>query len=762
MTVPFRAAALRVCAAFYGLAVAISLYPRFIRPAPPNQIPGFMTHVGLDAHAPFQFIATVIALVFLFAFALGPIAEALARDESRPWARITAGVAMLASLWTAMLVRDLMWVAIPPALAILTAAFLRRYRAGFTRWDTILIPTALALVIAITDRSNWALDRCVLVGVGATLALRLLVAAFGPLPARCAALAFSLAPLALLLESHLLGRNERYLGWPAIALIVLSPIVLRFALRTPRALRVTRQALAWVVFPVACLMYLSATSLWTAEGKVRVSVFEDAQHLVPAAEMMRGEHAYRDIIPPHGLGQDALVDYWILKRGATNVGQVIKARGVLSATNAFAQYAVAVAMTGSAPLGLATFFMAVLLGQGGGTLRIIPALFTLAIMINAVRKRRPRLLALAAAGVVLSFMTSLDFGVYSGLALLIAVWCFRGSRLRALREAVAGGAIAAVVVAIALAIAGILGDFLRVTFREVLTLGPVYALTPFDAPPAINTTHFIPDILATLLDRGAYSYLVWIASLVFFVVALTMRPRFASDRRQRRFDTFVVITAFIVACSISYAERHHLYFLFVVPELFAGAIVAFAHARTRVLRVAAPALTLLAIILGTPTTHLGIVSWLRHARGPVDHGLREVALPRARGAIFWAKDADTIESAHRYVESHLQPGETFFDFTNRGLFYYLFERDCPLRQIEVAFYEPEPLQREVIARLESNPRIRVAMVPISGEGTPGANSDLTGVDLVPNAERAPLVWQYLQEHFTPDFEEGSVAFWRRK
>src|SRR5207244_10927056 len=102
---------------------------------------------------------------------------------------------------------------------------------------------------------------------------------------------------------------------------------------------------------------------------------------------------------------------------------------------------------------------------------------------------------------------------------------------------------------------------------------------------------------------------------------------------------------------------------------------------------------------------------------------------------------------------HGAPGATVFYCTARGPLYFLFDRDCPIRQIEVAFYGPEDRQREVIARIEQYPTIRAALVPPS--------ADSPDVDGVPNAVRAPLVWQYLQQHFTPDFQEGDVVFWRR-
>jgi hypothetical protein len=216
-----------------------------------------------------------------------------------------------------------------------------------------------------------------------------------------------------------------------------------------------------------------------------------------------------------------------------------------------------------------------------------------------------------------------------------------------------------------------------------------------------------------------------------------------------------VFCAFTVVCVVSYAERHHLHFQYGVPSLLAGTLFALARSRVRIARTLAPIAAVVLVVLMQPTTHLAIVAWLRHTHGPVDDTTRELTdPPRARGALFLKDDAAMIASAQKYMSTHLNPEETFVDFTNRGLLYYLTDRDCPLRQLEVAFYEPEARQREVIAAIEHNPAIRAALVPLEG--------DDTGVDGVGNPTRAPLVWKYLKEHFEPDFQEARVVFWRRK
>jgi hypothetical protein len=752
-TVTQRATLLRAAAALFGFSAAVSFHDLLLRPAPAGQLPGLMTSLGYDAGSSFRFIALIVLLPMVLAFGARPVAELLARDDVERWTRNAAILAAVGALWTVMLARDPLWVIGPAAFVIAAACLLRHYRADFRRADTVLIPAAAALFIALQDMTDMGVDRAVIVSAILVLTVRVAISAIRRDRAPDTALCFALAPLALIPETHFFARDQRHLGWPAVAIVMLTPIVLRLVLPADdRWQRRLRFAAAWIIYPIACYAYISATGLLAAEGKPRASLFEDGQHVVAAAEMMRGERAYRDIIPPHGFGQDALLDYVVMRRGAGTLGKVLKGRGTISGVTAIAQYALGTAITGSAAGGLLTFFVGATLGLGG-FFRVLPALLTLAIALHAIRKRQPRLFAYAGVGVVLSFMTSLDFGAYAAAALSVAVFRFTGQRRDAIRQSLIGAAVAATLTAIALAAGGILMPFVRVTLA-IPSLGPIYALTPFEAPEILKTTHFIPDIIATIFDPSALLYLLWVALLIFLAVAVSSRPQPMSMRRRSRLESLVVIAAFAVVCAISYAERHHLYHQFIVPTMLVGVTMAVAGARNRTLRLAAPFLAILILATAHPTRHLGIVAWLRHQRGPVEPEWREVAdVPRARGALFRGADAGTVEIIGRYQASHLGPGETYFDFTNRGLLYYLFDRDCPVPYIEVAFYEPEARQREVISAIANNPRIRAVLVP--------PPNDDTGVDGVPNSVRAPLVWRYLQTHFTPDFADGQVVFWKR-
>jgi hypothetical protein len=383
-------------------------------------------------------------------------------------------------------------------------------------------------------------------------------------------------------------------------------------------------------------------------------------------------------------------------------------------------------------------------GAFTGNIRFLPALITLALIAAAVRRRRPWLFAWAGFGIVICGFTSLDFAAYAFVTLLVAVLRSRDRRVAATRAAI-GIAAGIVPMTLILAVFGILGDFLRGTFVETLAVGPAYAMNFFTPPAAMKRVNAFPDVLAVLLDRDVFSYLAWCIAALFAGVTITRRV-------SRRLEPIVIVAVFIVATAISYAERHHLYFEILAPVLAIALVLGLLRRRHTALAVVT---IVAAIALAAPTTHIGVIGWMRGMRGPAEPGWVELThLPRARGAYIHERDTVPIASVEKYLALSLQPDETFFDFTNSSLLYFLFRRDCPIRQYEVAFYETEALQREVIHRLESNPKVRAVLVPSTPRGR-------FNVDGIANAERAPLVWEYLKANFHPDFEEGEVVFWRR-
>lgn len=735
MTASRRELLLSAAFALWGLAIAIALISVWDRPAPAGQLPGVATALGFDAHGPFRWIGGLMLLPILLPALLRPLTRRLSVGRAWPMGAVIGSI--LVTLWLVTISRDVLWAILVVAIVLVLATLLRDRDLDWSRGDAVLFPVFLTAWLGLFDAvPSLRDDRVIWIAALLVFVVRVAVGLMrSPVSAH---LAFVLAPLGLTLLTGFFARDQRYFGWHALALVVITPFLLRAFVRISGTR--LRKLLVFVIYPLALYAYPNATSVLTFEGKPRVNVFEDGHSLLPASEYLRGERPYRDMLPAHGLIEDGLLDTLLFQVTDRTVGSSLKARATIGNLNAVLLYAVAIAVTGSAEAALFAVFLSVLTGTFHTQVRQLPALLTLAFLFSAVRWRRPRWLANAAFCAVLTGLTSLDFGFYVTITMLVA--CIR---LRRWREPLAGVAAGVIPLGVVLLVFGILDDFLRGTFVETLSAGSAYVLNFFSPPELMRKFSSFPDILAVALDRQVFLYLFW-CMVAVFVGAAFARP--FSRRREPLFLTGV----FMVLTAISYGERHHLYFSILVSTVIVFVIL-------RLLRTGQHAMAgvaiAAAIALAGPTTHMGVVGQVRQARGPEAGWVTLQEPPRARGALFLEGDAQSVTSVGRYVALALGPEETFFDFTNRGLYYFLFRRDCPIREYEVAFYQTEAGQREVIRRIEENPKIRAALVPSHPQSR-------YAVDGIPNATRAPLVWAYLEENFTPDFEEGDVVFWRRK
>ena len=746
---------LLVSAAFavWGLAMAIALITFWTRPAPAGQLPGTATALGFDAHGPMRWVAGLMLLPMLLPLALRPLSRRLAAGQA--WAGNSVLAASLVTLWIVTTYRNLAWTIVPCAIVVAICALLRERDLRFTRADAVLVPTFLTAFLAAIDIGGMPVNGAVLVAALIVFAVRVAVALL-PSPAQPAT-AFVLAPLALILQTGFFARDQRYFGWHALAIVVITPFLLRMFVRVPETK--LRKLLVLIVYPLALYAYTNAMSVPTAEGKPRVNFFEDGHSLLPASEYLAGERPYRDVLPAHGLLEDGGFDALAMKLAGVNAGTRLRARFVVGNLLSIALYALAYAATGSAEGAMFAVLLSVMAGTYTMPLRLITPATTLALIAVGVRNRKRWPWFLAGAGAVVSSVVSLDYGAFTTLVLIVAVvrngrqdagepagWKpalhRASSALHRARPALFGLLTAAVPFFLGLAVFGILGSFLRGTFVETLGVAPAYALELFTPPPLMKEFRAFPDVLAVALERTVFPYVAWCVIAIVTGVWITRRPR-------RRFEAVLLIGLWSVVSAISYAGRHHTRFDMFAAILFVFVILELLRRRNVL---AIPAIAA-AIVLAAPTTHMAVVGWMRQSRGPIEPGWTEIRdLPRARGALFRETDAQTIESVRKYVSLSLTPDETFFDFTNSGILYFLLRRDCPIREYEVAFYETEEGQREVIRRLEANPKIRAALV---------SPEPRFAVDGIPNATRAPLVWQYLQTHFTPDFHEGDTEIWRR-
>ena len=217
--------------AVWGLAIAIALITVWNRPAPPGQLPGLGTALNYDAHGPFRWIAGLMLLPVLLPLALRPVARRLA--EGAAWARNATLAATLIALWLTTSHQHLGWTIVPCALVITACALLRQRELHFRRRDAVLVPTFLAAIVALLDvLPSVPVDGVVYVAALLVFALRIAVTFIpSPLPP---ALAFIAAPLELILQTGFFARDQRYFGWHALAVVIVTPFVLRFFLKDAR------------------------------------------------------------------------------------------------------------------------------------------------------------------------------------------------------------------------------------------------------------------------------------------------------------------------------------------------------------------------------------------------------------------------------------------------------------------------------------------------------------------------------------------------
>jgi hypothetical protein len=747
---------LLAAAAGYGLAVFLAVFPRFVDPAPAGQVASYMTAKGLDAHGPFRAMVALILFPGIAALTARPLAVRFAARDAAPWAGWLAAGSLFAALWAQLLGSTSVTLLIGSALAAAGLLLVRRLPITFSALDTLLIPAFVVVYFALLDiRPGMQYPKAVLVSLGAVLFLRLGLGALEKADQIPAAWCFCLAPAAHVLQIQLLQRERVWPSVLALAIVLGSPVVLRLSVRwNAAAARRFRLVLVYLTLPLFALAYPNSRTMTGYEGEFRVNFFEDGHQLLPASEMLLGERLYRDVVPGHGMIADGGFDWLAMRLFGARIDVALAARHAVSSLNAVAVYALGLAATGSPPAALLTLlFSSQMISFGLPWMRSAPAFAALAFAMAAARRREPRRLAGAGAFLVLSLLTSVEIGVYTGAVLLLAVARFgdRRARLRALRWSAAGALAVGLPAAVFFLVHGVLDDFLRVTLFEVLSLGPAYALGFDWAPPALRAHAILPEALLTLFDSAVFEFLLWLVVTLATAAGLAASPL----RMRRRTEPLWLLGGWVALAGLSFAERHHDYFIYGLAPFLAIAAFLLWRARSPATRACGAVLLVALVAVSRPTEYFGIAPWLRGGPASPEPGWVEVtSLPRARGALFPRDEAAKLEAAREFVQKGLGPGETFYDFVNLPILYFLFDRSCPVRQYEVPFYESEEGQREVIARLESDHTVRAVLMSFGTfSGGP--------IDGVPNAERVPLVWEWIQKHFQPGYSRDGVVFWVR-
>jgi hypothetical protein len=744
LSVSLRERLLRLSGAIGGLALAISLGEVMMGPAREGQMAGFMTANDLDASGPMKTVVLAVLLPFLGAFAIDRLLPRI--REARSW--VMSGVAVSALFAFAVAAAGGSLVAVTAAMAgagvIIFAARNRELR--LTRHDGLLLPAGLTLFSgAALIFPGLELPGLITLSTLAMVAVRLLVEDDDR-----AGKWFGASPVAMLIVAAFPG--SRAAGVVTVSAVIVLPFILRLSRRSLGIL------VAFVVLPLFASSYSWVQRPVYSEGMPRLNFFEDGHSLLPAAEMMRGERPYADIVPGHGLVSDGLLDVALARTAGDSLGSILRNRERIETLLAAAIYFVALAASGSPVTAILAFLLATSVRvfwtplEAAPTalmwtpaIRSLPAVTALAFLVAAVRLRSRKALFFAGLLGATALWVSVDFFAYIALAMAIVTVRF-GDRRRALTAALGGGAVGFAMGALPLLVIGLADDFFVVTLTEVLSLAEAYGIGFFQLHERLRFYQGFPEITALLFVPSALWFVAW-GAIALYTLAEYARRIFRSVRRS---EALLVVGLFIVVLAVAYGERLNVHFM---PLACVFAAVGAQRLWRGGLRAAALALSLVLVIVAGPTRHLrSIRTQLRP--GEPAAGWVEYPASRARGARMESGSAAALALTQRYVEGRLAPGETLFDFASMPVLYYLLDRPCPIRQYEVPFFQFDRLQQEVIARLEADRTVRAVLMSFPDRNLP--------IDGVSSEVRAPLVAAYLRREFVPDFSEGGVVFWRRR
>ena len=538
--------------------------------------------------------------------------------------------------------------------------------------------------------------------------------------------------------------------WLAVGVAgLVLPILARAAAALwPGVRRPLRILLLWVLLPGSVTGLVGAAIL---RAPTVGDVFEDGHALLPASEYLKASVPYRDIVPGHGLLSDGLLqaaqlelfgdDYRGLKRGTKIVGAFFLP----------AAYALGWAASGSPAVGFAGLLLTLLILPNYLFVRALLSIWTLALAIYASRTKKPGAWLACGAALPIGLCVAVDFTAYAAAGVAVALYVARGNRIAHLRRLLIGAGVSAGAIALALAAYGILDEFAQTTFVFVPSLLPVYAL----GFPPLEVDKNDPGPYAWLRNQTALAYIFLAISAVVSGALLPRAPRVGARARG-----LLPVLAWFGCGMLSVIERHHVTYPLLVAPVGLLLLHRWARGGKPWTSVGALASGLLLAVVIVGRRPVGFVSAAAGAitRPWTPPGARPVegeGLSRARGAVFPASDAALIDATSEMIRrADLAGGRDLARFRERpGPLLSLRSRlsDSLLRG---PLLRDREAQREVIAALAANPRVRVVLV----------SSGLLAqeIDHISNDERAPRVAAFLRERFRPFWSNGPVEFWIRK
>jgi hypothetical protein len=687
-----RRAALIAAGSAAAVAFAVTLRVIWLIPARPTQLPGYARAHGFDAHAPLILMLLVVAGAFIGALA----GHLLSRSLDGGWAYAATLTTLIAVPW---LVIHGAGAGVVTICFIAVAAFVRFRKADIriTREDVATLAAFIPVYFGVLELFVGLAPAAAMVF---SAVLVVAVRAFRPPIAMLAA-----AP-AILLELDFMSTDAPLRAAIAIVAALALPFIVGEKIKPVRSIA------------YAVLLVGTAHVLMSAGAPV-LNLFEHGFDLTPAAAMLRGARLYRDVLPDHGALGDGMLDAAAMRVFGPTAGAALGVRYAFALINIISFFILGIALCCVPEIAFAgvllsfAFLPATLLSLGELAPMLVhrgwAGFLAMSLAALAVRRRSDRLLIAAGAMTAVAGLVSADFGIYA-TASLIAALVLRRTFVKPL---LALAAVIAVFVAY-LAATDSLGAFIRTMTRDMPHFVEAYSVgfPRFEAP----------EIGALIVIIGT------------FVLMLS---------RKRRFDPFFIAGAWMIASALGYAERRQIYFASLLGPIFIAA--AFALIRYRRARAGIALIVALAFLANAGTMVVETApDALRNRASDVAR-----VYVKAEGTWLPKEDVPNLIRLGALLAKNLRRDETFYLFTNLASLHFLFRRPIPVRQPEVPMVETEDAQREVIARLEHNPRVTMVI-----EHYPYWSDTLDGV---PNEVRAPFLHDWIVRRFPVRIEDNGIV-----
>lgn len=144
-----------------------------------------------------------------------------------------------------------------------------------------------------------------------------------------------------------------------------------------------------------------------------------------------------------------------------------------------------------------------------------------------------------------------------------------------------------------------------------------------------------------------------------------------------------------------------------------------------------------------------LLSTNKLSRRPAPSG-REIPTLKRGGIIYDKETADSIMNIDNFLQVNTKSGDFVFFFPNEAAYYFLFDRNNPIRYAFSYHAITSGQRRELIADLEKNKPVYVVY-----------SKDTWRVDDIPEDIQVPEVVQYLRKNYSPALDLGSILILKR-